>query len=440
MFLLDTSGLDGLIRIASFAALGFSLIGIGWLYSRYLPDTDAAVNPSSAASILRSPAMSSPDLALLSKRRFAPIFVVQFLGAFNDNLLRFAMVFLATFTIYRAEPARAEMLATLAAGLFTLPYFLFSSVAGQLADGLDKAKLIRWVKLAEIGIMAVALAGFRAPSIPILLGCVTAMGVHSAIFGPAKYSILPQHLRSTEIMGGTGLIEAGTFLAILGGQLLGGLVEPIQAGLIAVAIAVAGLVVSFLVPLRTARGAVARRRQHRAWHRGHSPRCTGRAAGVWLAILGISWFFSVGTVVTAQLTALAGNTLGAGPQVVSLFLLDLLRRRRAGCRHRQPAAQGRGLRPLRPGRRARHGGGADRSVGLRPHLHPRRCATGMAGVCRPAPGMADPRRHRDAGGRRRHLRGAALRDPADPCRVRRTARASLPPTTSSTRSPPSRSS
>ena len=264
--------------------------------------------------------MSSPDLSLLTKRRFAPLFVVQFFGAFNDSLLRFAMVFLATFTIYRAEPARAEVLATLAAGLFTLPYFLLSSVAGQLADGLDKAKLIRWVKLAEIAIMLVALAAFRIGSIPLLLGCVTAMGVHSTIFGPAKYSILPQHLRPTEIMGGTGLIEAGTFLAILGGQLLGGLVTPMTAGLVATGIAVTGLVVSFLVPpappaarlsvdFNIVRGT------------GQILRAAQGGRGVWLAILGISWFFSVGTVVTAQLTSLASGTLGAGPQVVILFLL-----------------------------------------------------------------------------------------------------------------------
>ena len=264
--------------------------------------------------------MSSPDLSLLSKRRFAPVFVVQFLGAFNDSLLRFAMVFLATFTIYRAEPARAEVLATLAAGLFTLPYFLMSSIAGQLADGLDKARLIRWVKVAEIAIMLVALAAFRIQSIPLLLGCVTAMGVHSAIFGPAKYSILPQHLRPTEIMGGTGLIEAGTFLAILAGELLGGIVAPMQAGLIAVGLAVTGLVASLFVPpalpatrlkvdLNIVRGT------------GEILRAAQGGRGVWLAILGISWFFSVGTVVTAQLTSLASGTLGAGPQVVILFLL-----------------------------------------------------------------------------------------------------------------------
>ena len=264
--------------------------------------------------------MAAPDLSLLARRRFLPLFVVQFLGAFNDNLLRFAMVFLATFTIYRAEPARAEVLATLAAGLFTLPYFLFSSLAGQLADGLDKARLVRWIKAAEIAIMLVALAAFRIESIPLLLGCVTAMGVHSALFGPVKYSILPQHLLPREIMGGTGLIEAGTFLAILGGQLLGGLVSPMLAGEIAVGIAVAGFAAGFLVPPAPPAAPL---RLDANIIRGTAQilRAAQGGRGVWLAILGISWFFSVGTVVTAQLTALAGGTLAAGPDVVILFLL-----------------------------------------------------------------------------------------------------------------------
>ncbi|WP_425229553.1 acyl-[ACP]--phospholipid O-acyltransferase [Sphingomonas sp.] len=264
--------------------------------------------------------MAAPDLSLLARRRFAPLFAVQFLGAFNDNLLRFAMVFLATFTIYRADPGHAESLATIAAGLFTLPYFLLSSVAGQLADGVDKAKLVRAVKAAEIAIMAVALAGFHLASVPLLLTCVTAMGVHSAIFGPVKYSILPQHLHSREIMGGTGLIEAGTFLAILGGQLLGGLVAPVLAGEIAIGVAALGLLTSFLVP--PAPPAAPLRVDANIVHgTAQILRAAQGGRGVWLAILGISWFFSVGTVVTAQLTALASGTLAAGPDVVILFLL-----------------------------------------------------------------------------------------------------------------------
>ena len=264
--------------------------------------------------------MAAPDLSLLTKRRFAPLFLVQFGGAFNDNLLRFAMVFLAAFNIYRGEPGRAETLTTLAAGLFTLPYVLLSSVAGQLADGFDKAQLVRWVKLAEIAIMAVALIGFRAQSIPILLACVVAMGVHSTLFGPVKYSILPQHLHAGEIMGGTGLIEAGTFLAILGGQLLGGLVAPMTAGMIALGVAVAGLLVSFAVPPAPPAAPLAVDRNIvRGTRRILQAAQGGRGAG--LAILGISWFYGVGALVTAQLTPLASGAFGAEPQVVTLFLL-----------------------------------------------------------------------------------------------------------------------
>ena len=113
--------------------------------------------------------MSAPDLSLLGKRRFAPLFVVQFLGAFNDNLLKFALLFLANFGLYAAAPGKAEMLATIATGLFILPYFLFSSIAGQIADTMDKAVLMRWVKAAEVGIMGLALAGFWFSSVAVLL-------------------------------------------------------------------------------------------------------------------------------------------------------------------------------------------------------------------------------------------------------------------------------
>jgi len=157
--------------------------------------------------------MSAPDISLLGKRRFGPIFVVQFLGAFNDNLLKFALLFLANFGIFAGQPDKAEMLALISTGLFIAPYFLFSALAGQLADRIDKARLVRWVKTAEVGIMLIALAGFWTQSLPVLLTSLFLMGLHSTMFGPVKYSILPQHLRPNEIMGGTGLIEGGTFLA-----------------------------------------------------------------------------------------------------------------------------------------------------------------------------------------------------------------------------------
>ncbi|MFD1951223.1 acyl-[ACP]--phospholipid O-acyltransferase [Sphingomonas arantia] len=265
--------------------------------------------------------MSAPDISLLGKRRFGPLFLVQFMGAFNDNLLKFALLFLANFGLYAAAPEKSEMLATIATGLFILPYFLLSAPAGQLADKYDKARLIRIVKGAEIGIMTIAIGGFWFQSVPVLLTCLFLMGMHSTIFGPVKYSILPQHLGSDEIMGGTGLIEAGTFLAILAGQLLGGVVPPWEAGLIATGVAILGFVTSLAVP--SAPAAAPDLRIQRNIFKGTWQILTVAKAGrgVWLAILGISWFFSVGAILLSEFAPLASGTLNAGAGVVTLFLL-----------------------------------------------------------------------------------------------------------------------
>ena len=265
--------------------------------------------------------MSAPDVSLLARRRFGPLFAVQFLGALNDNLLKFALLFLANFGLYAAAPAKAEMLATIATGLFILPYFLLSAVAGQLADKFDKALLIRAVKAGEIGIMLLALGGFWYQSVPVLLTCLFLMGVHSTIFGPVKYSILPQHLGPHEVMGGTGLIEAGTFLAILAGQLLGGIIPPWEAGMAATAVAIIGFVMSLAVPRAPAAAPELRieRNIFKATWNILSVAKSGR--GVWLAILGISWFFSVGAILLSEFAPLVSGTLHAGASVVTLFLL-----------------------------------------------------------------------------------------------------------------------
>ncbi len=249
------------------------------------------------------------------------MFVVQFLGAFNDNLLKFAILFLANFTLYSSQPGKAEMLATVATGIFVIPFFLFSALAGQIADAWDKARLVRIVKGAEVAIMLVALLGFWLQSIPLLLSTLFLMGLHSTIFGPVKYSILPQHLGTQEIMGGTGLIEAGTFLAILGGQLLAGIVTPWQAGMIAVGLALLGLAASFAVPTApaTAPGLSIDRNPLRATWNILSAARDGR--GVWLAILGISWFFAVGAVLLADFAPLVSGPLRGGPSVVTVFLV-----------------------------------------------------------------------------------------------------------------------
>ena len=265
--------------------------------------------------------MSAPDLSLLTKRRFGPIFGVQFLGAFNDNLFKTALLFMAAKGIHDAAPGHAELLATLAAGLFTLPYFLLSSLAGQIADRWDKAKLVRIVKLAECGIMALAFWGFESGSVPLLLGCLFLMGVHSTIFGPVKYSILPQHLQPNEVMGGTGLVEAGTFLAILGGQLLAGVVTTNQAGMIAIGIAVAGVLASLTVPSAPPISPPARLDFNIVKGTWAILKATRGNRDVWLSIMGISWFFAVGAVMMSEFAPLVTGVLDAKLEVASLFLL-----------------------------------------------------------------------------------------------------------------------
>ncbi|MET0360510.1 MAG: hypothetical protein ABW048_02035 [Sphingobium sp.] len=265
--------------------------------------------------------MSAPEFSLLTKRRFLPLFVVQFLGAFNDNLLKFALLFLANFQLYTNQPGKAEMLATIATGLFIAPYFLFSALAGQIADAWDKARLVRIVKGAEIVIMGIGLAGFWWNSVPLLLSALFLMGVHSTLFGPVKYSILPQHLGRDEVVGGTGLIEAGTFLAILGGQLLAGMVQPWEAGLIAMALAVAGFLAALAVPSAPATAPGLRVEANVIASTWRILRAARHGPGVWLSILGISWFFAVGAVLLSEFAPLVGGVLKAQQSVATLFLL-----------------------------------------------------------------------------------------------------------------------
>ena len=157
----------------------------------------------------------SGQFGLLKTRRFAPFFVTQFLGAFNDNLFKNALVVLLTFQAASWTTIKPELLANMAAGIFILPFFLFSATAGQLADKYDKAMLARLVKVLEMVIMGVAATGFFLHSLPVLMGALFLLGCHSTLFGPVKYAIMPQHLHAEELVGGNALIEAGTFVAIL---------------------------------------------------------------------------------------------------------------------------------------------------------------------------------------------------------------------------------
>src|ERR1700750_2253011 len=169
----------------------------------------------------RGPLLIQNVSHLLRARRFLPLFSTQFLGAFNDSLFKQAVVLFVTYQLY-SNPAKEFQFSAIAQGLFILPFFLFSALSGQLADDHDKSRLIRIIKLAEIGIMLVGGTGIMLANIPLMLAAVFAMGIHSTFFGPIKYAILPQHLSRDEVLGGTGLVEAGTYLAILGGTILAG--------------------------------------------------------------------------------------------------------------------------------------------------------------------------------------------------------------------------
>ena len=168
-----------------------------------------------------------------------PLFATMFLGAFNDNVFRTALVTYVTFRATDLSDATKTLMVSLAVGLFMLPYFLFSAMAGQLTDKYAKHKLIRWIKISEIAIMVCAAIGFLTGHVIILISLLFLMGTHSTFFGPAKYSIMPDHLKQKELLGGNGLMEAGTFLAILLGTLVGGvLMTSAQYGITLTAIVI----------------------------------------------------------------------------------------------------------------------------------------------------------------------------------------------------------
>lgn len=259
------------------------------------------------------------SVGLLTKRRFLPLFVTQFLGAFNDNLFKTALVLLVTYHIY-SDPAKEAAFNAVAGGLFILPFFIFSALAGQLADGHDKARLIRIIKTVEIVIMVFGAAGLMVASVPLLLAALFAMGVHSAFFGPIKYAILPQHLAEQEVLGGTGLVEAGTYAAILAGTILGGIIPTPVAAALVLSVAVIGWLTGRQVPPAPP---VVEDHHFDAHIIRASIRLVRRAMGVQrldLAILCISFFWAVGTVLASQFPPLVKNELHANQQVATLFL------------------------------------------------------------------------------------------------------------------------
>jgi len=271
-----------------------------------------------------APAAPATPATLLRLPRFGPFFTTQFLGAFNDNLFKNALIIMITFGI--ADAAVTNRLVNLAAGLFILPFFLFSALAGQLADRVDKAAYMRVIKLGEIAIMAAGAIGFLLGSIPLLMVVLFLMGAQSTFFGPAKYAILPQHLSTRELTTGNALVESGTFLAILLGTIAGGLLiaagetGPYLVAGAALAVAGAGYAASRAIPPAPAPRPDLEISFNVAGQTVALLRYLGTNRTVLLCVLGISWFWFLGAVYLTQFPNYTKLALGGDATVATLLL------------------------------------------------------------------------------------------------------------------------
>lgn len=270
----------------------------------------------------------SNQFSLLKTRRFLPFFITQFLGAFNDNVFKQGLIILLTYQAVNISSLPVELRAPICQGIFILPFFLFSATAGQLADAWDKSVLIRLVKTLEVVIMALACAGFFTSNLYLLIGALFLLGIHSTLFGPIKYSILPQTLRSEELVGGNALVETGTSLAILFGSILGGFLIALPNGINSLSVAIVlvallGLAAAFYIP----RTGVAAPDLKVNWNPvTETIRNLGFIRGnrtVFLSVLGISWFWFYGVTMLSNIPALTKDVLGGNEFAVILLMTTM---------------------------------------------------------------------------------------------------------------------
>ncbi|SDQ82755.1 MFS transporter [Pseudoxanthomonas sp. CF125] len=271
---------------------------------------------------------SHSQFALLKQRRFLPYFAVQALGAFNDNVYRQAIIGLLGYMTVSADDK--SLYAMLAPAIFILPYFLFSSIAGQFAEKLEKSRLIRITTAMEIAIMSLAAVGFLTQNMTVLLVALFCTGVQSTLFGPVKYSILPSVLKPEELTGGNGLVEMGTSIAILVGMISGGMIfvlagtqGPVVAAIAIILLAIAGNLLSRLIPKVDAGAPDLKINWNPIPESIAIWRLTRKQPAVRNAVLGVSWFWFFGTMLTSQLPAYAELHLGALPQDTTIYIFGL---------------------------------------------------------------------------------------------------------------------
>ena len=267
----------------------------------------------------------SGQFALLGQRRFAPFFWTQFAGAANDNLFKFAFTVLVTYQL-SVSWLPPEMAGLVIGALFILPYLFFSATSGQLADKLEKRALIRAIKWMEVGIMVIAAWGFFTAHVWALLLCTFLMGLHSTLFGPVKFAYLPQHLSDRELTGGNGMVEMGTFVAILLGQLVGGVlvvipnVGPELIGVACIALALLGRLAAQFIPLSPATDPGLKVNWNPFTETWRNLQLASEQPSVFRSLLGISWMWFFGAVFLSQFPSFSKDVLHGDAHVASLLL------------------------------------------------------------------------------------------------------------------------
>ena len=277
---------------------------------------------------LKAPRVAEPasnQFALLGTRRFLPLFLVQFLGALNDQIYQKAFIALVTYRLADQQGLDVGLLGTIASIVFILPFALIAPSAGQLADRRDKAMLMRWIKASEVVVMSMAVVAYHLQNIYLLYFVLFLMGSQSAMFAPIKYSVLPQYLHRDELMGGNGLVQGFTFLAIIFGTIIGNELILTERGVLIVSITVVSVAaVGFVASLYAPPAAPVTTEGHADWNLARAivtllRQCTGNRPAM-RAIYGISWFWFLGAMFLALLPAYAKNELGVNEGVLTVLL------------------------------------------------------------------------------------------------------------------------
>lgn len=267
--------------------------------------------------------MSSNQLYLFKDKRFLPVFIVQLCGCLNDSIIKNALIILVTFKLASTLAIAPYILVMLANVLFVLPFVVFASLAGQLADRFERTTLVKIIKSAEIIIILMAAYGFYHTDLIILFLALTLLGIHSTFFGPIKYSVLPDQLRKEELLSANGYVEAGTFLSILIGTIIGGFYNFNGALIVifSIMISLIGLGASFFMPASGNTNLDVNINPNIIKETINIVKYAYSRTQVYLSILGISWFWFIGAAIIAQIPLLTRETLGADETVANLFLV-----------------------------------------------------------------------------------------------------------------------